>query len=35
MDLMDLLKWQLSDGILNGMDNQLNIGDSPVVSKTK
>ncbi|NNF20507.1 MAG: DUF937 domain-containing protein [Saprospiraceae bacterium] len=28
MDLMDLLQWQLSDGVLNGLDNQLNIGDS-------
>ncbi len=25
---MDLLKWQLSDGVINGMSNQLNIGDS-------
>jgi len=28
MNLMDLLKWQLSDGVINGMSNQLNIGDS-------
>lgn len=28
MDLMDLLKWQLSDGVINGMDSQLNIGNS-------
>lgn len=28
MDLMDLLQWQLSDGVINGMDNQLNIGNS-------
>lgn len=28
MDLMDLLQWQLSDGVLNGMNDQLNIGDS-------
>ena len=27
MNLMDLLQWQLSDGVLNGMSNQLNIGD--------
>lgn len=32
MDLMDLLKWQLSDGVLNGLDNQLNIGDSQKTS---
>jgi len=28
MNLMDLLQWQLSDGVLNGMDQQLNIGNS-------
>lgn len=28
MDLMDLLKWQLSDGVVNGLDQQLNIGDT-------
>jgi hypothetical protein len=28
MNLMDLLKWQLSDGVINGMSDQLNIGDS-------
>jgi hypothetical protein len=28
MDLMDLLKWQLSDGVISGMDQQLKIGDS-------
>lgn len=27
MDLMDLLKWQLSDGVIDQMDNQLSIGD--------
>ena len=26
MDLMDLLKWQLSDGVINGIDQELNIG---------
>lgn len=28
MDLMDLLKWQLSEGVINGLDQQLNIGDT-------
>ena len=28
MDLMDLLKWQLSDSLVDGIDQQLNIGDS-------
>lgn len=28
MNLMDLLKWQLSDGVINGMNSQLNIGDT-------
>lgn len=28
MDLMDLLKWQLSDGVINGIDQQLNIGNA-------
>ena len=32
MDLMDLLQWQLSDGVLNGMNDQLNIGDSKKTS---
>lgn len=32
MNLMDLLKWQLSDGVINGMSNQLNIGDSKKTS---
>lgn len=27
MNLMELLQWQLSDGVLNGMDKQLNVGD--------
>ncbi len=28
MDLMDLLKWQLSDGVISGLDQQLNIGNA-------
>ena len=28
MDLMELLKWQLSDGVINNMSKQLNIGDA-------
>ena len=32
MNLMDLLKWQLSDGVINGMSDQLNIGDAKKTS---
>ena len=28
MNLMDLLQWQLSDGVISGMDNQLGIGNT-------
>lgn len=28
MDLMDLLKWQLSDGVISGLDQELNIGNA-------
>lgn len=32
MNLMDLLKWQMSDGVIDGLSNQLNIGNKQETS---
>lgn len=32
MNLMELLKWQMSDGVLDGLSSQLNIGDKKETS---